>query len=363
MAPLPQGARIGILGGGQLGRMLALAAAQLGFDVAVFSPDATDPAARVSAKHWAASYDDKSALENFAEYCDVVTLEFENVPPFCLDTIVETGAIVAPGKMALETSQDRVVEKRFLNKIGIPTAPFHPIHARAQLSDTLQDIGGKGILKTRRDGYDGKGQARLLSNEDIPHAWDAVGHAPAILESVIDFDFEISALVARSMTGETASWSCPRNTHVDGILVKSDIPSGLTRELQTEAQKLANTLVDALDYVGVLALELFVTKDKTLVANEFAPRVHNSGHWTPELCATGQFEQHIRAIAGWPLGSTDTLWDGEMINLIGADVSAAPNTLTTGDTLTLYGKKEVRNGRKMGHITRRFAKKSEMATS
>lgn len=354
MTVLAQGARIGILGGGQLGRMLALAGAQLGFDMAVFSPGESDPAARVAWKHWQAEYDDAAALEDFAKACDAVTLEFENVPTACIDLVSSHGTFVAPGKLALETSQDRVVEKRFLNSIGIPTAPFHPIHARTQLGEALSDIGGHGILKTRRDGYDGKGQARLSSLADIPSAWNAINHAPAILEAMIDFDFEVSAIIARSKTGETTHWACPRNHHENGILVRSSVPSGLSPDLEIEAHAHARALAEALDYVGVLALEFFVSKDGRLIANEFAPRVHNSGHWTPELSQTGQFEQHIRAVAGWPLGRTDLISDGEMINLIGEDVLSYPQSLASNETLTLYGKADVRAGRKMGHLTRRL---------
>lgn len=355
MTPLPAGASIGILGGGQLGRMLAMAAARLGFDVHVFCPDEGTPAARVASTHWHADYSDRSALLAFAKSCDVVTLEFENVPAKAAEAILSTGVPFYPGKEPLAVSQDRLAEKRYLNDCGIPTTEFRPIHARAQLADALDALGGKAILKTRRDGYDGKGQAWLHAAKDIPRAWDSIGHVPAILEAVVDYDCEISVLVARGRDGTCKTWAPPLNTHSDGILIRSAVPSGVSEKIEKDARKKAVALAEKLDYVGVLALEFFVLESGKVLANEFAPRVHNSGHWTPEACQTGQFEQHIRAIAGWSLGETRRLFDAEMENLIGEAGLVDGSNIGPSDVLTLYGKKDAREGRKMGHITRRLA--------
>ncbi|MCL4143024.1 UNVERIFIED_CONTAM: hypothetical protein GTU68_024249, partial [Idotea baltica] len=259
------------------------------------------------------------------------------------------------GEQSLAVSQDRVVEKRFLNDAGIATAANIAIHARAQLTEALEELGGAAVLKTRRDGYDGKGQAWLRSPEDVPKAWARLEGEPSILEAAIAFECEISVLVARGANGETATWAPPRNVHEDGILAQSIVPSGVSKATQNEARAQAVKLVDALGHVGVLALEFFVMPDGSLLANEFAPRVHNSGHWTPEICPTGQFEQHIRAISGWPLGDTYRMFDAEMDNLIGEAGLYDPATLKPNETLTLYGKREARPGRKMGHITRRLA--------
>ncbi|KCZ91865.1 5-(carboxyamino)imidazole ribonucleotide synthase [Hyphomonas johnsonii] len=354
MTALPPGTVIGILGGGQLGRMLAAAASQLGFDVHVFCPEADAPAARVAMKHWQADYTDDAALSGFARACSVVTLEFENIPVSTVEAIAATGTPLHPGAKSLAVSQDRADEKAFLNGIGISTADYRVIAAEADIAPALAALGGKGVLKTRRDGYDGKGQAWLKGEADIAAGWESVGRAPSVLEAAIAFDREISVIVARSSTGETASWAPPRNVHDNGILAQSVVPSGLDRAIEIEARRQAVALVDALGHVGVLALEFFVMADGSLIANEFAPRVHNSGHWTPEACQTGQFEQHIRAIAGWKLGDTHRLFDAEMINLIGEAGHVDPAGLAANETLTLYGKREARAGRKMGHITRRL---------
>lgn len=354
MSSLRFGATIGILGGGQLGRMLASAGAQLGFDVMIYSPEDDPPAGRVAAGAWSAAWDDGDALAEFARACDVVTLEFENVPVRTVEILEAAGTIVRPGAASLKVSQDRYTEKTFLNAQGIPTARFEPVDGPGDITAALAALGGKGVLKTRREGYDGKGQAWIRSPEEAEAAWQRIGGAPAILEAAIGFQCEISVLVARSPSGETRSWAPPRNLHKDGILSVSTVPSGLPKAIEDEARSKAVRLVEALEHVGVLALEFFVLPDGTLLANEFAPRVHNSGHWTPEACQTGQFEQHMRAVAGWPLGDTHRLYDAEMINLIGEDGLASPAGLGPHDTLTLYGKREARPGRKMGHVTRRL---------
>lgn len=359
MTMIAPGRTIGILGGGQLGRMLAGAANQLGFDVHIFCPEADSPASRAARKTWQADYLDTAALTEFAASCDVVTLEFENIPVLATETIQACGVPLHPGPTALAVSQDRAEEKAFLNGIGITTAPHEVIHAAADIPAALQRVGGTGVLKTRRDGYDGKGQAWVRSPDEAEAAWSAIGGAPAVLEAAIGFECEISVIVARSSTGETLSWAPPRNVHEAGILSRSIVPSGLDKSVESEAREKAMKLVRALDYVGVLALEFFVLSDGTLLANEFAPRVHNSGHWTPEACQTGQFEQHVRAICGWPLGDTRRLHDAEMRNLIGDDGLVDPASLKPDETLTLYGKRDARPGRKMGHITRRIAPRKD----
>ena len=360
MSPLRPGATIGILGGGQLGRMLASAAAQLGFDVLIYSPEDDPPAGRVAAGAFQADWDDAAALTEFAEACDVVTLEFENVPVASVEIIERAGKRVLPGAKSLSVSQDRLTEKTFLNDHGIPTAPFREINHLDDIVPALEALGGYGVLKTRRDGYDGKGQAWVrLGHGGIKEAWTALGERPCILEGAIRFDCEISVLVARSSNGATTSWAPPRNSHEDGILARSTVPSGLSKAVEDEARAKAMHLADALGHVGVLALEFFVLPDGTLLANECAPRVHNSGHWTPEACQTGQFEQHIRCVAGWPLGDTRRLFDAEMVNLIGDDGLVDPAMLKPNDILTLYGKREARPGRKMGHITRRLGPRKD----
>ena len=359
MSPLRPGATIGILGGGQLGRMMASAAAQLGFDVLIYSPEDDPPAGRVAAGAFQADWDDAEALTEFAAACDVITLEFENVPVASVEIIERAGKRVLPGAKSLSVSQDRLIEKTFLNEHGIPTAPFRQIDAATDIPAALAELGGIGVLKTRRQGYDGKGQAWVRDPSEAEAAWAKIGAVPAILEAAIAFQCEISVLVARSAGGSTLSWAPPRNVHEDGILARSAVPSGLPKAIEDGARAKAMHLAEALGHTGVLALEFFVLPDGTLLANEFAPRVHNSGHWTPEACQTGQFEQHIRAVAGWPLGDTRRLFDAEMVNLIGDAGLVDPKTLGKNDVLTLYGKREARPGRKMGHITRRLAPRKD----
>jgi 5-(carboxyamino)imidazole ribonucleotide synthase len=354
MTPLRPGAVIGILGGGQLGRMLAQAAGQLGFDVLIYSPEAECPAARVAAGHICADWNDAAALARFAGAADVITFEFENVPVSTLALIVAAGGRVLPGAASLAASQDRLTEKTFLNAQGIPTAAYFAIDTAADIAPALTQLGGTSVLKTRRDGYDGKGQVWVRGPGEAAAAWDAIGAAPAILEAAVAFEREISVLVARAAGGAVTSWAPPHNTHAQGILVRSVVPSGLTRATEDAARARAMHLAAALGHVGVLALEFFVLADGTLLANEFAPRVHNSGHWTPEACQTGQFEQHIRCVAGWPLGNTRRLFDADMRNLVGVAGDIDPAALGPHETLTLYGKREARAGRKMGHVVRRL---------
>lgn len=355
MTPLHTGARIGILGGGQLGRMLSLAAAKLGFDVSIYCPEPDCPAARVSHEHILADYLDLETLLAWARSCDIITYEFENVPVLAAQTLLGAGILVRPGALPLEVSQDRLREKAFLSEsCNIPTAPFRAIASDTDIDAALRELGGEGILKTRRDGYDGKGQARVALGDDYAEAHKALGNQPAILEALIPFRAEISILIARAPNGETRCYEAPLNQHINGILKRSTVPSGLSDAIFGQASAAAERLATALNYIGVLALEFFVLEEDSLLANEFAPRVHNSGHWTPEACVTGQFEQHIRAICGWPLGAVTRTGAVEMTNLLGAEAAQAHKALTPNESLTLYGKYEAKPGRKMGHLIRRF---------
>lgn len=353
------GATIGILGGGQLGRMLASAAHQLGFDTVILCPETDAPAARVAKAHIQADYTDRAALNRLAEVSDVITLEFENIPVEAAEFLAKTATPLHPGARSLAMSQDRSEEKAFLGRIGIETAPYHIVRSEGEIHSALTALGGIGLLKTCRDGYDGKGQVWIRSLDDVSSGFAAVGEVPCVLEGPIDFDCEISVIVARSSSGETTTWAPPRNHHEDGILSTSTVPSGLEKSVEQAARDKAMHLINELGHVGVLALEFFVMADGKLIANEFAPRVHNSGHWTPEGCQTGQFEQHIRAICGWPLGDTRRLHDVEMRNLLGNDGLISPSDLKPNETLTIYGKREARKGRKMGHITKRLGPRKD----
>lgn len=353
MNALSAGATIGILGGGQLGRMMASAAAQLGFDVSIYCPEHDCPAARVAASHALGAYDDVEALLDWAEGCDVVTYEFENVPVTAAQALIDEGVNVRPGAQPLEVSQDRLVEKAFLRDCGIETAAFAEVNAAEDIAGPLAEFGGQGILKTRRDGYDGKGQVRLETGNDFEAAHKALAGAPCILEAMVPFEREVSVIIARDAVGDTLCYDLPRNEHANGILKRSVVPSGLDEAVTKRAEQAAEALVHAMEYIGVLALEFFVLEDGTLLANEFAPRVHNSGHWTPEACATGQFEQHIRAVVGWPLGPVTRYHDVEMLNLLGEEALVPPDALSADGVLTLYGKREAKPGRKMGHLVRR----------
>ena len=349
--PLGPCATIGILGGGQLGRMLSVAAARLGFKCHIFEPDAEPPAGQVAHRVTTAAFDDTAALSAFANSVDVITYEFENIPTSALDTL-EAIRPVRPSREALRVSQDRLTEKQFLQKLGLLTAPFAAVQKRADLEKAISIIGTPSILKTRRFGYDGKGQVRLMAATDAPMAIAELAGAPAILEAFIDFEREVSVIGARGADGEIACYDPGENVHKGGILHSTTLPARLSRAQRTDAVLIAANILNALDYVGVLAVELFVTTGG-LIVNEFAPRVHNSGHWTQNGCAIDQFEQHIRAIAGLPLGSGARHSDIQMINLIGDDIDTLANLATDSATaIHLYGKSETRPGRKMGHINR-----------
>lgn len=351
--PLPPGSTIGILGGGQLGRMLAMAGARLGLKTHIYCPDVGCTAAQVADTTTTADYDDESALQAFAAAVDVVTYEFENVPT---DTaaLLSRHVPVRPGARALAVAQDRLTEKSFMRDLGIKTAPFADITGPADLAAALAETGTPAILKTRRLGYDGKGQARIDDPSHAASAWEAVNQQASILEGFVNFEAEISVIVARSVDGATAAYDPARNDHENHILSLSTVPSGYSDEIEAKARALAEKTAADLDYVGVMGVELFVVADtQELLVNEIAPRVHNSGHWTLEGCTVSQFEQHMRAVAGWPLGSPERHSDAQMTNLIGDDVNAWQALASEPNAgLHLYGKGEARPGRKMGHITR-----------
>jgi 5-(carboxyamino)imidazole ribonucleotide synthase len=354
--PLPPGSTIGILGCGQLGRMLAIAAARLGLKTHVYC-DTTGPAFDVATATTQAAFDDEAALAGFAQAVDVVTYEFENVRVETARTLART-VPVRPSPTALEVAQDRLVEKEFIAALSIPVAPFVAVDKPEALRDALHWVGGPAILKARRLGYDGKGQAGLAADADVSAAWAAVGAVPCVLERRVAFHCEVSALLVRGLDGQIAAYECPVNVHEHGILRRSTVPSGLPEADLAQAGAIAARIAEALDYVGVLAVEMFhlgpdAPASARLMVNEIAPRVHNSGHWTIEACAVSQFESHMRAVAGWPLGSTRRHSDAEMVNLIGdeadrwLELAAEP-----GASLHLYGKHHARPGRKMGHVTR-----------
>lgn len=349
--PLPIGSTIGILGGGQLGRMLSVAASRLGFRTHIFEPGSEPPASHVAHTVTTAPYDDKAALEAFARACDIVTFEFENVPTSALD-LIEAQVPIRPGREALRISQDRLTEKEFLQGLGLNVAPYADIPDQPALEAAVMQIGTPSILKTRRFGYDGKGQVRLRSPQDTAAARASMKGAPCVLEGFVDFSHEVSVIAARSPTGEVACFDPGENVHRDGILHSTTVPARLSASQRTDAVLMAAKILNALGYVGVLGVELFVTA-KGLIVNEIAPRVHNSGHWTQSGCSVDQFEQHIRAITGWPLGDGSRHADVVMENLIGDDMDRVPDLAREKDTsLHLYGKADVKPGRKMGHVNR-----------
>ena len=340
--PVPPGGMIGILGGGQLGRMLALAAARLGLKTHIYSPEKDAPAFQVCDAHTVGRFDDADALARFAAGCDVVTFEFENVP-------ADAVANMVPNAGTLRITQDRFEEKSFVTSLGLGTAPFRKVDA---------PVEGSGILKTRRMGYDGKGQARVSGRREIAEALERFRNAPSILEGYIDFAFEASVIAVRGGDGSLAVYDPPENAHENHILRRSTVPSRLTPAQCDEAKAIAKKIADALDYVGVLAVELFVLKDGALLVNEIAPRVHNSGHWTIDACLVSQFENHIRAVAGWKLGDPSRHSDAVMENIIGEEARDWQRLAARGGALHLYGKSEIRPGRKMGHVTFLSRKKS-----
>ncbi|MFC3071449.1 5-(carboxyamino)imidazole ribonucleotide synthase [Phenylobacterium soli] len=351
--PLAPGSTIGILGGGQLGRMLAVAASRLGFDIAILEPEKDAPAARVAAKAVAAAYDDPAGLEKLAKVASVVTYEFENVPAASVAKLVEMGVEVAPGAKALEVAQDRLVEKTFLNANGAPTVAFAKADSAAEAVEAAHQVGAPALMKTRREGYDGKGQRWVEHAADAAAAFEALGGVPVILEAAADFVRELSVIAARGRDGATAVYPLAENHHEHGILRRSIAPAQVTPALADQAERIAARVLKGLGYVGVIGIELFEMRDGTLLVNEIAPRVHNTGHWTMDGCEVDQFEQHIRAVAGWPLGPTHPTARVEMLNLLGEEANDWRRFAAEPETrVHLYGKRDAKPGRKMGHLNR-----------
>lgn len=349
--PLPPGSTIGIFGSGQLGRMLALAAARLGLKTHIFAPTgAESPAAQVAHSFTQADYTDLEAMRKFSETCDSLTYEFENIPA---ETAMEAARNkpLFPSAHCLNVAQDRLTEKTFISeKAGVPVAPFEAIETKFDLKRALRRMGGTGVLKTRRFGYDGKGQAILRTEDDIDAAWEKLGDYALILEAFIPFSREVSIVCARGADGQTAAYPLVENVHKNHILHTSTAPA--PQDLR-RAKDLALNIMQALDYVGVMATEFFELEDGSFLVNEIAPRVHNSGHWTQDAGCADQFEQHIRAVAGWPLGNSTPKHAVVMTNLIGEDVNDWQALAREEHTfLHLYGKNEARPGRKMGHVNR-----------
>ena len=345
---LPPGSTIGILGGGQLGRMTALAAARLGYRCIVFSPEADSVAAEVSAGHVRGDYADSAALARFAAQVDVVTYEFENVPEAAVAECLRHKP-VRPGVRPIHVAQHRLREKEFFRRAGIGTADYQAISSAA---DIAAATALPGILKTCTEGYDGKGQVRVANRTELAAAWDKIGRRDCILEAMVDFLCEISTIVARGLDGTTRCFPIGLNEHRDGILRTTTVPAGLPAGPLSTAERHGVQVAANLDLVGLVAVEMFVTKDGSVLANEMAPRPHNSGHWTIDACTTSQFEQLVRAICGLPLGAVDVLAPSRMLNLIGDEADGWPRFLEDPTArLHLYGKGHARPGRKMGHVT------------
>ncbi|OAN44700.1 5-(carboxyamino)imidazole ribonucleotide synthase [Paramagnetospirillum marisnigri] len=354
--PLPPGSTIGIIGGGQLGRMAALAAGRLGYLVHVFTPEVDSPTAQVSAAATVADYSDQTAIEAFARSVDVVTFEFENIPAESVRRMASL-VPVRPCWSVLEVAQDRISEKKFFNSIGIETAPWREVANLEQLEQAIAELGRPSVLKTARLGYDGKGQVKIMPDTDPAQAWAELGTGlgeigMGVLEGFIDFEGEISVIVARGVDGAWAAFDPVWNVHTNHILDTTTAPAPISREMADQAMDIAHRAAESLGVVGLLAVEMFVTSTG-LLANEMAPRPHNSGHWTMDACVTDQFEQFVRAVCGLPLGSPERHSDAVMKNLIGNDVDQWLDILRDPRAkLHLYGKAEARNGRKMGHVNR-----------
>jgi 5-(carboxyamino)imidazole ribonucleotide synthase len=355
---LPPGSTIGILGGGQLGRMLAGAAARLGYRCHVFTPEEESPAGLVTPFVTRAEFDDEAALARFAAAADVVTFEFENVPAETAEFIAARGKPMHPGPAVLRITQDRLREKDFLRSVDVATTDYREVTSTAALEDAVRDIGARGVLKTVRLGYDGKGQVMLGPGGDLAAAWRGIGGGVAILEKFVDFACEISVIVARNGLGAIAAYPPVENQHANHILATTIAPARIAAEIAARAEAIARHVAEELEIVGLLAVEMFVTKTGELLVNELAPRPHNSGHWTLDACATSQFEQHVRAICGLPLGSVERHSDAIMTNLIGSDIDRWRDLIAEpAAKLHIYGKSEARPGRKMGHVTRLIARR------
>lgn len=333
--------------------MLVLAAARLGFDCCVLAPEPDSPAMRVAASRIVAPYDDDAALSAFAGRCQVATFEFENVPADSISRLQSLGLRVAPGPYALSIAQDRVSEKTYFQARGVACAPFAAIETAADIIAAIPSLGAPSILKTRRDGYDGKGQTAVTSIEDAVDALERIGCRPAILEGKAPFVRELSVIIARGWSGEISSYPPSWNQHEAGILRRTVTPAPSSLDTQARAIAIARSLIEGLDYVGVMGVELFEMADGALWVNEIAPRVHNTGHWTLDACEVDQFEQHVRAVAGWRLGPTKPFASAEMINLLGAEVRQWADLASDPEArLWLYGKSGAASGRKMGHVNR-----------
>lgn len=349
---LEPGSVIGILGGGQLGRMISMAAARLGYRCHIYSDVADPPASQVSDNVTVAPYDDFKSLRAFANAVDVVTLEFENIPEEPV-AYLDKYTLVRPSPRVLSVAQDRLIEKNFIRSIGIKTTPFVGIKTYSDLNNGLSKIGLPAVLKTTRFGYDGKGQIRLQSDTQINGLLEKLGTQNSILESWVPFLLEISVIVARGLDGKIMSYGPVENRHANHILNMTIVPAEISQEVASEAENIACRVAEELDVVGLLAVEMFVTEAGEVLVNEIAPRPHNSGHWTIDACIVCQFQQLVRAICGLPLGSVDRLFNAEMKNLIGHEIESWPDYIVNADTrLHLYGKSDIRAGRKMGHVTK-----------
>lgn len=357
MTPLPPNATIGLVGGGQLGRMSALAAARLGYRCHILTREHDSPASQVSAATTISDYSDPDSLRRFAEAVDVISFEFENVSAEGLDLLASIKP-VRPSPSVLRVSQDRIVEKSFLNRAGVRTTDWAPVGSLDELRAAIDRFGFPGVLKTTRYGYDGKGQARLRDSDQLQTSFNSLAPKPLIYERLVDFACEISVIVARSIDGETRCFEVTENHHKNGILDLSFAPARVTTEIADEALRVAQRVAEALDLIGVLAVEMFVDRDGRVLANEIAPRPHNSGHWTIDGCPASQFDLHIRAVAGLPLSSVERHSDAMMKNLVGPEgMGLWAEGLRRPDLIPhLYGKAEARPGRKMGHVTRLFPK-------
>jgi 5-(carboxyamino)imidazole ribonucleotide synthase len=351
VSALPPGSTIGILGGGQLARMLALAAGQIGLNCHIYAPEKKCPAFQVSAAHTIAAYDDEAALAAFAKSVQAVTYEFENVPVAAVK-FLEALVPVRPGSKALATAQDRIAEKTMARELGAMTAEFAAVNSLDDLHTAVLRIGLPAVLKTTRLGYDGKGQAKIMTAADIEPAWSAMKNQPSILESFVNFRMEMSVICARGLDGAFAAYEPTENVHRDHILHTSTVPANIDPMLAAESVFVAQRIAEMLEYVGVMGMEFFVGED-IIYVNEIAPRVHNSGHWTQDACVVSQFEQHMRAVAGWPLGATFRHSDVVMTNLLGDEINQWPLLAAQpGVGVHVYGKAEARPGRKMGHYNR-----------
>jgi 5-(carboxyamino)imidazole ribonucleotide synthase len=348
---LPPGSTIGMLGGGQLGRMAALAAARLGYHMHIYTPHGDDPAIEVSRAATVAGWDDREALAEFAAAVDVITLEFENVPVVTVEFLADLKPVF-PDQQALAVAQDRVAEKSFINGLGIVTAPWRAVNSATELKAAVAEISLPAFAKTSRLGYDGKGQIRLEADADAAKVWQSLGAVPLILEGAVAFAKEVSLVMARGQDGAMAFYPLVENEHRNGILHQTTAPAEVSPAIESTAQAIVAKIASGLNYVGVLAVELFLTEDGQLLVNEIAPRPHNSGHWTIDACQCSQFEQQIRAICGLPLGSTEPHSRATMLNLIGDECEGWAKYLADPSAcLHLYGKTESRPGRKMGHVT------------